>query len=250
MAEPEGKRSVARRYSTVVGLVFVVVVAIAIINGVRTQESGILGAEETDAGTPLPEFAVPEALGPLEGDANIEQGGCNTDAVPCPPDEVQPSACDVDVADAIRVCDLFDKPLALSFWFTRGAECTPAQDDFNAVAERFGDEVNFLIVNVRDDREEVRELIAERGWSVPVGYDADGAVSNIYRVGVCPTVQLAYPGGTLMRALFGEDEVSAAALETSIEALIDESERREGNGAAGDRDQLEPGAADNAPEQP
>ena len=57
------------------------IVAIAVINGVRTQESGILGADSADAGTPLPKFAVPNALGSLEGDANIEQGGCESDEV-------------------------------------------------------------------------------------------------------------------------------------------------------------------------
>jgi hypothetical protein len=163
----------------------------------------------------------------LTGDANIEQGGCDTDEVPCPPSDQTDSACVVEVPDAIRVCDLFDKPLAISFWFTRGADCTPAQDDFDRVASRFGDEVNFLIINVRDDRDQVRELIRERGWTVPVGHDADGAVSNIYRIGICPTVHLAYPGGTLMRSLFGEDEVAELELETAIEGLLSASARRD-----------------------
>ena len=30
--------------------------------------------------------------------------------------------------DAIRVCDLFDRPLVISFWFTRGGDCLPTQD--------------------------------------------------------------------------------------------------------------------------
>ena len=32
---------------------------------------------------------------------------------------------------------------------------------------------------------------------MPVGYDRDGAVSDLYRVGGCPTVAFAYPGGIL-----------------------------------------------------
>ena len=35
---------------------------------------------------------------------------------------------------------------------------------------------------------------------MPVGYDRDGAVSNLYRVGGCPTLVYAYPGGILERA--------------------------------------------------
>ena len=226
MAEREPGRSSARRYSVLVGVVFVVIIAIAVINGSRTQDSGILGVDAADEGTPLPEFALPDARGELTGDANIGQGGCETDEVPCPQGAELGSACEVDLEGAIRVCDLFDKPLAISFWFTRGADCTPAQDGFDRVAAQFGDQVNFLIVNVRDDRELVRELIRERGWSVPIGHDADGAVSNIYRIGVCPTVHLAYPGGTLMGSLFGEAEVSELALERAIEGLISASEAR------------------------
>ena len=232
MAEPGTRGSAARRYSILVGAVFIVIIAIAVINGTRTQDSGILGADPTDEGTPLPEFAVPEARGSLTGDANIGQGGCATDEAPCPPDAQERSACEVDLPGSIRVCDLFDKPLAISFWFTRGADCTPAQDGFDRVAARFGDEVNFLIVNVRDEREQVRELIRERGWTVPIGHDADGAVSNIYRIGICPTVHLAYPGGTLMRSLLGEDEVAEPALERAIEDLVDASARRDRSEAA------------------
>ena len=50
-------------------------------------------------------------------------------------------------------------------------------------------------VDVRDDRDERAQIVRDRGWRIPVGWDADGAVSNIYRVGVCPTVAFAYPGG-------------------------------------------------------
>ena len=108
-------------------------------------------------------------------------------------------------AGAIRVCDLFDKPLAISFWFTRGGDCTPTQDAFDEVAGRFRDRVNFLSVNVRDDPGTVADIVRQHGWTVPVALDRDGAVSNLYRVGVCPTIVLAYPGGVLYDADIGND---------------------------------------------
>jgi hypothetical protein len=126
----------------------------------------------------------------------------------------------------IRVCDLFDRPLAISFWFTRGGDCLPSQDGFDEVAERYGDRVNFLSVNVRDDRQEVRDIVAERDWGVPVGYDADGAVANLYRVGGCPTAALAYPGGILAGGVVGEKNFEPEALGERIDELIAESRRR------------------------
>jgi hypothetical protein len=126
----------------------------------------------------------------------------------------------------IRVCDLFDRPLAISFWFTRGGDCLPSQDAFDGVAERYRDRVNFLSVNVRDEREEVREIVEERDWSVPVGHDADGAVANLYRVGGCPTAALAYPGGILSGGIVGEDRFTEEALEERLDELIVDSRRR------------------------
>ena len=64
--------------------------------------------------------------------------------------------------------------------------------------------MNFLSLDVRDDRDTVRDLVREHGWKMPVGYDRDGAVANLYRVGGCPTFAYAYPGGTLQSASIGE----------------------------------------------
>ena len=72
----------------------------------------------------------------------------------------------------------------------------------------------------------MRDVIAERGWEIPVGHDADGAVSNIYRVGVCPTVAFAYPGGILHEALVGSEELGREQLVAEVDELIAESRRR------------------------
>jgi hypothetical protein len=214
------------RYSILVGIAFLIVVVIATVNTFSNEEGGILGADDDEAGMPLPEFAVPELLGSLEGDANVYQDDCETSETPCPESDSRTPACQIDPEGAIRICDYFDRPLALSFWFTRGADCLPTQDDFDALARRYRDRVNFVSINVRDDRDEAREIVAERGWDVPVGYDADGAVSNLYRVGVCPTVAFVYPGGILREAKIGSEELSSEQMQAEIEGLIDESRRR------------------------
>ena len=64
------------RYSILVGLLFVAIVAIALLNGVPGGGSGTLGLDEQPARWPLPEFAVPAAAGKLEGDANVAQDDC------------------------------------------------------------------------------------------------------------------------------------------------------------------------------
>jgi thiol-disulfide isomerase/thioredoxin len=219
-----------RGYSLAVGLAFVALIVIAAINTVSTQEGGILGAAG-DRGMALPQFAVPEARGPVVGDANVFQDDCASSELPCPAGERRTPACEVRgpevrEGEVIRVCDLFDRPLVISFWFTRGGDCLPTQDVVDRVAGRYRGRVNFLSVNVRDERETVREVIEERGWGIPVGHDADGAVSNIYRVGVCPTVAFAYPGGILRGAKVGSEELTEEQLTAEVERLIRASRRR------------------------
>jgi hypothetical protein len=223
---PRQRRSTSSRYSTFVGIAFLVVIVIATINTIRNRDAGILGTDTADRGTPLAEFAVPKLRGSTEGDANVFQDDCETSANPCPPEDRRTPACDVDLPQIIRVCDLFDRPLVISFWFTGGADCLPTQDVVDRVAKRFQGRVNFLSIDVRDDRDEARRIVEQRGWTIPVGYDADGAVSNLYRVGVCPTVAFAYPGGILSGARIGSDELSEAQLIADTERLLRESRRR------------------------
>ncbi len=222
----EPRRSPASRYSLFVGLAFIALVVIATVNTLNTRDDGILGTESTEVGAPLAEFAVPDLRGSTEGDANVYQDDCSTAANPCPDDDSHPAACEVELSGVIRVCDLFDRPLVISFWFTQGADCLSTQDAIDRVARRFRGRVNFLSINVRDDRDDARAIVEERGWEVPVGYDADGAVSNLYRVGVCPTVAFAYPGGLLAEAKIGTDQLSEPKLAADVERLLAESRSR------------------------
>ena len=205
------------RYSIGVGLLFLAVVAIAFFNSVGGNEPGTLGIDKLPVHWPLPEFAVPAAAGTLEGDANVAQDDCATSQVPCPAEARRTSACHIGTVGAIRVCDLFERPLAISFWFTKGGGCVDQQDAVDRAYERYRGRVNFLSIDVRDDRDTVRDLIREHGWEMPVGYDRDGAVAALYRVGGCPTFAFAYPGGTLESASI---DLTAAQLDARVAGLL------------------------------
>ena len=92
----------------------------------------------------------------------------------------------------------------LSFWFTRGGDCEDQEDVFEHAYRRYKDRVNFLSIDVRDSDSEVKKLIAEHHWTHPVGLDRDGALSNLYRVGGCPTFVYAFPGGILHATSIGQ----------------------------------------------
>ncbi|MDX6625241.1 MAG: hypothetical protein QOE56_230 [Solirubrobacterales bacterium] len=207
------------RYSIVVGLLFLALIAFAAVHTLGNGGGeGTLGLDKQPPRWPLPEFAVPDAGGSLEGDANVAQDDCGSSAIPCPEDPPRRPACEITTAGAIRVCDLFDRPLVISFWFTKGGDCADQQDAVDTAYRRYRGRVNFLSLDIRDDRETVRELIRRNGWEMPVGYDRDGAVGALYRVGGCPTFAYVYPGGTLQSASSGE--LTAAQLEARVGRLL------------------------------
>jgi hypothetical protein len=215
------------RYSLVVGLIFAAVIAVAAINTLGHKDEGTLGLDKVRERWPLPEFAVPDAAGRLEGDANVAQDDCETAQTPCPADASRSPACAIRTAGALRVCDFFAKPLVLSFWFSRGGgTCVEQQDVVDRAYARYRGRVNFLSLDIRDDRGTVRDLIDGRGWRMPVGYDRDGAVGSLYRVGLCPTFAYAYPGGALQSASIGE--LTATQLEAHVDELLRATARAEG----------------------
>jgi hypothetical protein len=205
------------RYSILVGAIFLVIVAAAFVAGVGRNEH-TLGLEEQEARWPLPEFAVPAAAGQLEGDANIAQDDCESGSLPCPRSDRRTPACRVHEPGSIRVCDLFDRPSVISFWFSKGGNCVDQQDVVDRVWARYRGRVRFLSLDIRDDRETVRDLIRTHGWRMPVGYDRDGAVAALYRVGGCPTFAYVYPGGTLESASIGN--LGADSLSGRVEGLL------------------------------
>jgi hypothetical protein len=113
----------------------------------------------------------------------------------------------------------------LSFWFDTPDDCPPTQDAIDAASRRWRGEVNFLSIAVRGDRDQLEEVVGDRGWTLPVGWDRDGAVSNLYRIGVCPTVAFVRTGGVLEAAKIGSDELVSEQLDADIERLVRVSER-------------------------
>jgi len=197
-------KGLANRYSVIVGLIFLILIGLATLRTLSGGGEDTLGLEVQPARWPLPEFAVPVATSNLEGDANIYQDDCGSSTLPCSEDPPRVPACRITTPGAIRVCDLFDRPLVISFWFGTESGCERQQDVVSTVAARYVGQVNFLSLDVRDPRGSVRELVRERGWGMPVGFDRDGAVAALYRVGGCPTFAYVYPGGTLESASIGE----------------------------------------------
>lgn len=182
------------RYAWIAGIVGVVLVALIGLNTVRTKGPGSRGIM---AGQPLPAFAVPLALGPLQGDADFatRPGSGQAGRVP---------ACQLRGPGILNICQQYEKgPVVLAFLATRGAgRCEDQLDVLQRLQGRFPG-VRFAAVAIAGDRGELRTLVRRRGWTFPVGYDRDGAVANLYHEAICPQIVLASRGGVSRGTLLG-----------------------------------------------
>lgn len=201
------------RYAWVVGIVMIMGIGVLLLTtSLPNSGEGLRGPK---IGARIPDFAAPAAIGDLDGDANVRQRtGGNEGAGPVP-------ACDVVSEAVVNICQLRRKPLVLTFLVTRGADCEPQIDRVERMRGEFGD-VNFAAVVSGNDREEVEQIVRRRGWDLPVAVDRDGAVVNVYGVGVCPTTVFSTPDGRARRVELGnltEDE-----LRTYVRALVRRSQ--------------------------
>jgi peroxiredoxin len=192
-------------YSWVVGIVFLIAVAVAGVNALSSNGPGALGPR---VGQPLPVFAAPLATGPVDGDANVKTR------------RSQPGhtfACDVNGPGALNICQLRNKPVVMTFMFTRLADCTPQMDRVEHIRREFPG-VNFVGVVIHQKKPAAAKLVRDHHWGFPVLLDRDGQVSNIYGIGGCPTTVFARRGGTVRATRLGK--LSEAQLRAEVRRTL------------------------------
>lgn len=181
-------------YLWVVGAAAVVLVSLLLLTTIRQGTDR--GARGVPAGEVMPPFAVPTVLGPIDADANIAKHA----------DEGQAgkrAACTVRGPDILNGCALREAgPVVLAFFAIRSRECIAQLDAMQHVRTQLPG-VQLAAIAIRGDRGDLRKLARRHGWSFPVGYDRDGALSNAYHVQVCPQMTFARRGGRVVETTFG-----------------------------------------------
>lgn len=198
-----------RRYGWGVGLLAVALVIGFVVYTLSSHKTGTAGVP---AGAQLHLFAAPLAITTLNGDANLN-----------PP-------CTLARHDrrALNVCLLVKHgPLVLDFFVIGATPCERAVDTMQALAGRpeFRG-VQFAAIAVNGSHGATAKAVRRHGWTIPVAYDADGAVGGVYGVTACPLLELAYPGGTVARRLVGEHWANRPALASQVTAVVSAARAR------------------------
>jgi peroxiredoxin len=189
-----------RRYGWMIGVLGLAIVAV--VSVVSFLQHGVVNTG-VPAHQRLPYFAAPLAASNLAGDANVANPTCSLAR---------------HDPRALNVCLLVKRgPLVLAF-FVAGKQCTQEIDAMQVVARQIPS-VQFAAVAVKTSHAAAAGIVRRHGWTIPVAYDADGAVGDQYGVQVCPLVELAYRGGIVQARLIGDHWAQPAALAQRVRVL-------------------------------
>jgi thiol-disulfide isomerase/thioredoxin len=179
--------------------------------------------------TPLASLAAPIAL--LVVVLSACGGGASypsaTDVVPTPAVLVSPvpglpttvdELPEMDVAgyDAL-IGELHGTPVVVNVWASWCGPCQAEAPRFTAAAAAYGDRVQFLGVDILDDRDSARGFIAEHGLPYPNVFDPGGLIrTDLGSIGQ-PVTAFYDAEGNLVAKVDGE--ISEQDLAANLEAI-------------------------------
>ena len=115
-----------------------------------------------------------------------------------------------------------DKPIVVNLWASWCPPCKSEMPHFQEAYEKYGDRVEFIMVDIIDDVQETRasgkKFLDDNGYSFPINYDVGGVTLMIYTGGGIPCTLFITPEGKLYDGVLGA--ISKDYLESHIEELL------------------------------
>ncbi len=195
-----------RPYRRIIGGIGLTIALVVVVLLFITR--GGVGTIGVPPGQRLHAFVAPLASSLLNGDANLNPH-CN----PALPNR-----------RALNLCPwlMQRSPLVLGLFIPASSDCVRQIDTLQAVSREFpAGSVEFAAVAVHTPHARARALVRSHGWTIPVAYDRDGAIGDLYGVEVCPMVELAYRGGVVKDRLVSDNWLATTALAAKVRQLVD-----------------------------
>lgn len=160
-----------------------------------------------------------------------EQTPQETEPEQTQPQETEPEgilAPDFTVYDAegneVHLSDFIGKPVVLNFWATWCGPCKSELPDFNEKYLEHGENVQFLMVDLTDGRQETVEgasaFVAQQGYTFPVFFDTESEAVMAYGINAIPTTFFINAEGYAVGQVVGM--IDAQTLQEGIDMILPE----------------------------
>ena len=123
----------------------------------------------------------------------------------------------------LKLSDMRGKPVILNFWASWCGPCKSEMPDFDAAFKKYGNEINFMMVNLTDGSKETIEtastFIDGTDYTFPVYFDTASQGAAAYGVSSIPVTYFIDAEGYLVA--YGKGMLSADALQSGIDMLFE-----------------------------
>ncbi|NLZ36049.1 MAG: TlpA family protein disulfide reductase [Clostridiales bacterium] len=120
----------------------------------------------------------------------------------------------------IKLSDKFGKPIIVNIWATWCGPCLSELPAFNSLADKYKDDISFMMVNLTDNTmdtiDAVKEFTANKGYTFPVYYDTEGSAAQAYNVFSIPLTIFIDENGNV------KDQHVGSMSEDILQGYIDE----------------------------
>lgn len=118
---------------------------------------------------------------------------------------------DFTIVDAnksdVQLSSFVGKPIVVNFWASWCSPCTEELPDFEKAYEKYGDEIEFVMVNMTDGARETmdraKEFISSKDYTFPVYYDLYQDAAQTYAVYSIPTTYFFDKNGKIITGAQG-----------------------------------------------
>lgn len=136
-------------------------------------------------------------------------------------------AIDFDVVDekdkGVKLSDKEGKPVVVNFWASWCGPCKSEMPDFDKMYEKYGKEVEFMMVNMTDGSQETKSVassfIESQGYKFPVYYDVEMSAAKAYNVTAIPATYFVDKDGYIISSAKGA--INEITLEEGIKNILD-----------------------------
>lgn len=179
------------------------------------------GCKDNDTEPKVPETKAPATEAPATEAATYDQ----TQAETYDPNRTR--ALDFTMlnmdGEEVNLFDYVGKPIVLNFWASWCPPCKAEMPDFEEAYKKYGDEVNFLMVNLTDGRGETvtgaKAHVESCGYTFPVFFDTKYEGATIYRISSIPQTYFIDADGYLVTMATGM--LNAEGLEQGIQMILE-----------------------------